>query len=155
MTAIFRALFRLVAIVAGYAAACLALSGFIHLLVLGGLAPELPETRDLLAVTSVLTVPALAAWAGYHLFVPATVLVAAAEFGAARDWHVHAIGGAGATLAAVSFAAARPGAIFADTGLVAVLTAAGLVGGWVYWFVAGRRSGVWRSPVSGSTSLGS
>ncbi|MBZ0161527.1 MAG: hypothetical protein K8H74_02310 [Notoacmeibacter sp.] len=155
MSAIFRLLVRFAAIVFAYALACLALSGFIHLLVLGGLSPEMPESRDMLAITSVLTVPVLAAWAGYHLFLPASVLIAAAEFGTARDWLAHAIGGAGATLAAVSFAAAKPGAIFTDTGLIAALTAAGLVAGWVYWFVAGRHSGSWRMPVSGSMSTGS
>ncbi len=153
MSAIFRVLFRLIAIVAGFVFACLVLSGAAHILIYVGLAPFiLPKIREILSITSFLTVPVLAAWIAWQVAIPAGALIALAEYKAARDWLPHTLGGAAALgLAALSLAI-DPAQMAADSGLAAFVIAAGFVGGWCYWLVAGRGSGAWRAPVIDSTS---
>ena len=144
---------RMFLIVLGYGLACLAASGFFHLLVLGGMRLTADE-EQLVAITSFLTVPGVAVAAGYHMAVPAAVLAALAEIATIRDWVWHALGGA---LAAVAGALAAYGPLHLqqDTGLLATVIACGLVAGIVYWLVAGRGSGGWGETLNGPASSGS
>ena len=143
---------RMFLIVFGYALACLVASAFFHLLVLGGMTLS-PDEERLLALTSFVTIPGAALAAGYHMAVPAAVLVALAEIATVRDWIWHAIGGALASgIAAWTF---DPTRLQQDTGLVAVIIACGLAAGIAYWLVAGRGSGGWGGTLNGRASSGS
>lgn len=144
---------RMFLIVLGYGLACLAASAFFHLLVLGGMNLTADE-EQLLAVTSFLTVPGAAVAAGYHMAVPAAVLVALAEMATIRDWIWHALGGALAAVAG-AFMAYDPARLQQDTGLLATVIACGLVAGIAYWLVAGRGSGGWSETLNGQASSGS
>ena len=150
MSAVLRLLFRIVAVVLAFGLACLAGSVFVHFLVWGGM--EQPdESREVVAVFSVFTIPFLTAWIGSRVLFAAMVLITVAEACSARDWLTYCLGGAAAALASVFV---MPSGIDpSDAGMLAVTVATGLVGGWVYWFVAGSRAGRWREAY-GSAALG-
>lgn len=134
------AIWRLILAVLGFIAACLALSAFVHLLVLGGLTLDTQEA-ELAKVSSLLTIPALAAFAGYHIFIPAWAMAMISEVFAFRDWLVHAFGGAAAAMAGL-YSSGLMADAQADTGFLATAIAAGIVFGLGYWAVAGRRAGL-------------
>jgi hypothetical protein len=153
---------RFILIVAGFGAASVVASAFLHLLVLGGFDWRDDEMRALLAGSILFSVPVVAAFVGYVAFVPAAVLVLVAELAGLRGWLFH-VGAGAAVGAAAGLLFEQPegptSSFVPDAGFVLALTACGMVGGWAYWLVAGRESGDWlygrRDAVSGPGPSGS
>jgi hypothetical protein len=152
-------LVRLAVILAGYACAALAASTALHVAWIGAAGFE-PEQAPWLVVGSIaFSIPFVALFVAYFAFVPAAFTIGVAEFAGWRDWLTYALaGGFIAAVVASMFwrwgsadmridgaglplaGAGRPD----DPQLLVALLAAGLVGGIVYWMVAGRGAGSWR-----------
>ena len=159
MSGIALILVRLAAILAGYACAALAASAVLHAAWIGAAGFE-PEQAPWLVVGSIaFSVPFVALFIAYFAFVPAALTIGVAEFVGWRDWLTYAL--AGGLIAAVVVSifwrsgswdmridgAGMPlaeGGRLDDPQVLVALLAAGLVGGIVYWMVAGRGAGSWR-----------
>jgi hypothetical protein len=150
---------RCLIILAGYACAALAASAALHVAWLGaaGFTPE--EAPWLLAGSIGFSIPFVALFVAYFAFVPSAIAIGITELAGWRDWLVHALAGAlvAGVVASLSWrfragelppeGAAVTGADtlrYDDPAILAALLAAGLVGGIVYWAVAGRGAGSWR-----------
>lgn len=160
MTGVAAFLLRALAMVAGYAAASLAASGFLHLLFLGagGFAAE--DVPWLAAGSLVFSVPFVALFVAYFAFLPSVPVILVAEFFGRRDWLTYAIGGAlvGLAVAGLFWQAAAPieagididpsdaapGPMLSDPRAYALMIGGGIVGGLAYWLVAGRSAMGWR-----------
>ncbi|TYR31357.1 hypothetical protein FY036_13815 [Mesorhizobium microcysteis] len=146
MSRVFDYLARFAVIVFGFLCAAIAASFFANLLIIGtfGWTDTAPFA---FSGPIYFTVFFLAAFFAWHAFFPAMAAILLAEILQRRDGLTHTLAGGGVSLAAVAFAAPD---LFFDTGLTAALLACGLVGGFVYWMVAGRTSGEWldRQPVN-------
>jgi len=139
-------LLRFAVVLAGYAAACLAASAFIHVLFLGwsGLAEE--EALPAFTTGMMVSVPLLALFVAHLNFWPAVVAIAVAEFLGKRDWLFYALAGGFVALAftGLFYRGAEPGAGFGDTAVLLAMIGAGVVGGLAYWLVAGQWARRWR-----------
>lgn len=151
MSRVLAILVRFAAILAGYSAAALAASAFLHLIVLG---PLSADDRDAVWITSgslLVSIPFVGLVIAYFAFLPSIPLIIAGELIGRRDWLFHVLGGgAVALVVTVLFLAsdmhgAEPAR---DPGFLAAFVAAGLAGGFGYWLVAGRGAGGWRTPIS-------
>lgn len=140
--------------VMGFVVAALAASAFIHVMFLGAAGFGAGEA-PLLLTGSVFSVPFVALFVAYFAFLPTLPVILLGEVLARRDWLFYALGGVfvGLAIAALFWGAALPivddpdaGAepIYRDASFLALLVAAGVVGGLAYWLVAGRQSGAWR-----------
>lgn len=144
MNQIVAILGQLVMMLLGYASACLAASGFMHLVWVGPLAVN-AHVADLFYTGSMVTVPLLALMIGYFAFFPMLVVLAIAELTGRRGWLFYALAGA---LVAVPVAGilwigvTDPEIDMQFLGLSIV--GAGMFGGFFYWLVAGRTAGLWR-----------
>ncbi len=153
---------RCIVILAGYGAAALGASAVLHVAWLGaaGFAPE--EAPWLLAGSIGFSIPFVALFVAYFAFVPSALAIGLTELAGWRDWLVHAAAGALSALVVWSLSwrfrageLSPDGAVasgtdayrFDDPAILATLLAAGLVGGIVYWAVAGRSAGSWRRRV--------
>lgn len=145
-------LLRFAAILAGYLAAALLASAFLHLIVLGPLSWTGEEAAWVATGSAITSVPFVALFVAYFAFIPAAVAIVAGELLSRRDWLWWAIcGGVSAALVAAVILAGPDGTdeAVADPGFLAVVVAAGLVGGFGYWLVAGRGAGGWRPTAPG------
>jgi hypothetical protein len=148
-------LYRIMLMIAGYSAACIAAS---LVLTIGTLAPDWNEVNDLaaspalqsMALWSVVAVAAVVIFAAAML--PMVLIVALTEGFALRSVIVYGVIGAALALA-LAYGLNSFGFDFAghagvpDSDLARereVLAAAGIAGGLVYWLFAGRKAGSWK-----------
>jgi hypothetical protein len=137
---------RLLIVLVGYLAGCLAASAFLNMLLVGGLDMNAEQMRWTLTGSVFVSVPILAVFIAYYGFVPAMAWMLLAEFTDKRDWLFHALGGGVAALAAVLMFSTPASA---GLRLQIALVASGLVGGLAYWAISGRMAGSWRpEPIS-------
>ncbi len=151
---------------AGLALACAAVSAFAHAVVFAAVGGA--QFRSFMDYAGPLpfSLVLLALLAGIVGFVPAALAIGLAELGSIRGWPYFAAAGAlaglfavlagmgiGSTLAAVAAALSGermpPGF---DPLTAALLVAAGVLAGLVYWALAGRSSGGWRAPTEPAPS---
>ncbi len=137
-------LVRFAAMVAGFVAAVFAAAAFLVFLAVGPLGWESEELPYVITGSLLVSVPMVAAFAGHLAFLPALPFMLLAEFLSLRDWLFHAIGGA-VVAAATLVLLWRDGRLepMGETGMLAAIVAAGVVGGLAYWLIAGRRAGRW------------
>jgi hypothetical protein len=145
MSRVVAYLLRCIAILAGYAAACLAASAFIHLIVFAAAGFEPQDARDAPALFGpfAFSVPFVALFVAYFAFIPAAAVILVAEILARRGWLFYALGGGFAAGAVLAFLgqSGDPDFMVGDTMPVLALIGAGIVGGFCYWLVAGRGAG--------------
>lgn len=153
MSGVFAVLRRFAVVLAGYAAACLAASAFIHVLFFGWSGLAEGETLPALTTGMVISVPLLALVVAHLNFWPAVAAIAIAEFLGKREWLFYSLAGGFVALAFAGLfyrdveGASGPG----DTALLLAMTGSGIVGGLAYWMVAGIWTPNWRG--SGSDKL--
>lgn len=151
---------RLILIIVGFLCAALAASAAMHLLVLPILGFRSDEAAAVTTAAFVFSIPFVALFVAYFALTPSLVVIAIAELWSVRGWLFHALGGGAVGLAlAVLFGSAgpmsmmeygvdmqpmRPVAEGFDLSLLAVMIGSGMVGGLVYWLVAGSTSGSWK-----------
>jgi len=92
-----------------------------------------------------------ASFVGFAAFVPALVLIAIAETFDIRSIFYYAIGGAAIGLFAyygsnISVALENTTDMPPVSFGLQLVAAAGIIGGFVYWLVAGRKAGRWKTP---------
>lgn len=146
MATVLASLLRFAAILAGYCAAALAASAFLHVLFFAATGFEPHEAPAYAMSSFVFSIPFVALFVAYFGFIPAIAVVLVGEVLGRRDWLYHAIGGgvvAGAFLAFVH-GAADPDFEVAGPRMAAAVIGSGIVGGLAYWLVAGRGAGSWR-----------
>ena len=139
-------LVRIAMIFIGYVVACIAAS---LILTIGTLTPEWDDLAALgmqsVAVWAVVMVGAAAI--GAIAMMPALLVIALAEGFAWRSSLIYAALG-GALALSLSYGLDFAGYIGDPQNPLArereVLAAAGIAGGFVYWFLAGRRAGTWK-----------
>lgn len=90
-------------------------------------------------------------FAGAYAFVPALVLIAVAETFDIRSVFFYAIGGGLIALMAyynanISVALENTTDISPVAYGMQLVAACGIIGGFVYWLIAGRRAGRWKNP---------
>jgi hypothetical protein len=137
MTRLISHLLRFMLITAGFIAAIAAASLFMLTLGWGGLLRGDPSTEELMKVAVGLSLPLMAAFAGYYAFLPALVLSVISEIFAKRSWLFHALGGIAVAISALAIRSDMP----LQSGVLMVVLAAGAVGGTTYWLIAGRSAG--------------
>jgi len=156
MSGVFAVLLRFVVIMLGFAAASLASSMFLHLLLLGSQDWSDGELPAVVAGSLFVSVPLVALFVAYFALLPSLAVIVAAELLGRRDWLTYALGGGAVGLVAAVFLrpAAQPaaedldataaGPLLAEPAFIATLIGGGIVGGLAYWLVAGRSAGTWR-----------
>lgn len=145
---------RFIVILIAFVAAVLAASLFLAILIAGGFQPQSEQEMMGLSAGMIVAVPVMSTLFGYYSFLPAMVLVCISEILGRRDWLFHALGGALVALLVMIWLWSRESGAALDSGIAAAAAAAGIVGGWTYWLIAGRRAG-WPRPGSDSGSSGS
>jgi hypothetical protein len=147
MGAVLVCLGRFAIILLGYLTASLAASAFINLIVVG-LAGFTTDEAPFVAMGSIIfSIPFVALFVAYYAFIPSVGAILLAEIIGARDWLFHSLAGAVVSIVVIGFfwRAAEPGDVIAgDPRTAMTVIGAGLVGGMVYWLVAGRTAGDWR-----------
>ncbi len=140
MSRLLAYLWRFAVVIAGFFCAVVAASAFLHLLLFGGFDWRGEAGA---AVTGSLSVSVLvvALIFAYMAFLPAVILVIAAEVFGWRGWLFHALAGGVIGLTASMFTWMTAGS-GTDFGLLWALVAAGMTGGLAYWLIAGRSSGL-------------
>lgn len=160
MSRILASIVRLFVMLAGYLAAALAASAFLHLLVLGSMGFTAEQMPSVVGGTIVFSIPFIALFVAYFAFMPAIVVLVIAEILARRDWLTYAIGGAAVGLAVAALywldslpharelGIAEPqlegGPALTNSAFHAMIIGGGMVGGLMYWLVAGQFAGNWR-----------
>lgn len=138
-------LVRFAVIILGYAVASLAASAFINIVFLAtaGFRPE--DAPWLTAGSLIFSIPFVALFVAYFVFLPAGVFILVAEALRRRDWLFYALGGGviGGVFIAFVRGAADPDFFVADIDVVLTIVGGGIVGGWFYWLSAGRWAGSW------------
>jgi hypothetical protein len=133
--------------VLGYAAASLAASAFLNLILLGAaglMAADMPP--EVATGSMVFSIPFVALFVAYFAFVPAVVVMLLAELLGKRDWLFHALSGGVVALVFIGFAYQNGdiGFAYRDPLWPVSIVGSGLVGGIAYWFVTGRFAGALR-----------
>jgi len=123
----------------GYIAACVA-AGLIMALALFGTGSDPEFVSYFIASVAIMTF-----WAGSVAFVPMAIVIVLAEAFAWRSMIFYLLVGGSIGLAGDQIAAQYGLLEFTDQRL-AILLAAGFVGGFAYWLIAGRLSGVTPPP---------
>lgn len=152
MSQVFAILLRFVVILLGLAAASLAASAFMHLMLLAPLGFT-AEEAGWAAGSLVFSIPFVALFVAYLAFVPAMVVIVIGELLPRRDWLSYALAGAavGAVVAAMlGYAPDARGASVVDSRFALLMLGSGIVGGFFYWLTAGRFAGSWRQPAISS-----
>lgn len=158
MTRIVAYLLRCVAILFGYAAASLAASAFLHLIVVAHFETGLENQPALTTAPFLFSIPFVALFVAYFAFVPSAVVILISEVLARRDWLFHALGGGVVAAVFLGFLHEAADPDFEVTGAMPMLTVlgSGIVGGFTYWLCAGQWAGAWQGPAtpSGPTAPG-
>lgn len=144
MSRVLAYLLRFAVVILGYLAASLAASAFIHLVFLAPLGWTAEEATLVATGSLVFSIPFVALFVAYLAFMPAVVAILLAELFGRRDWLSYAIAGGIVAAIVVAFvwqgeADAEP--IGSDPSFILLMVGAGIVGGIVYWLVAGRLAG--------------
>ncbi|RVC57826.1 hypothetical protein [Mesorhizobium sp.] len=143
---------RFAVILVGYIAASLAASAFLNILFLGSLGYTPDQTHPTAAASLYFSIPFVALFVAYFAFMPAAVVIVAAEILGRRDWLFYAIAGGGVAAAFLGFVrqSGDPDFVVADTSAILAVIGSGMVGGIFYWLAAGRWAGSWREtqPIS-------
>lgn len=151
----------------GYCAAALAVSAFLHVLLYAdaGIDPAHATSAD--AGALVFSIPFVALFVANFAFLPSLVALALCEWLNRRDWLSYAIAGAAVGLvgSAMLWQVARPqteerppdlapisDTLFGQPGFYAAMVAGGIIGGLVYWLVAGRLAGWWKKSPAATSS---
>ena len=139
-------LLRFAVILAGYAAAALAGAAFIELLVVSRLDPAVENGVEAYR-GAIYAIPLIALIVGYVAFLPAVLVIVAAELLGRRDWLFHTLGGGMVAIAslAIHFGLAGAESASRESGPTLSLIAAGMASGFAYWLIAGRSAGAWRT----------
>ena len=148
---------RFVAILVGYAAAALAASAFLNVIMLAWFDFTPEETRMVATSSFVFSVPFVALFIAYLAFIPSAVAIVIGEIAGKRDWLFYALAGAVVALVVIGFSRGEPGTAFAgmaDLNFAIAVIGSGMCGGIGYWLVAGRGAGGWRPPREDATSPG-
>lgn len=150
MSRILACLLRLAIVLAGYSAASLAASAFLHVIVLAWAGFEPKDAPTLVAGSLVFSIPFVALFVAYFGFVPSLAVILIGEVLGRRDWLTYTVGGGVVAAAFLAFLYRNSGPDFsiADPRWAATIIGAGLVGGIAYWLVAGRWAGSWRAATS-------
>lgn len=154
MRTIGRILVRLIAVSVGYVIACFAVGAAISGAIVASawLTGEITISMAHLTAESVFFGGVLASMAAVYGFAPAVLAIVVAEVFRVRRALYHVL--CGGLAGALGYVAASPLARFDDPGAydaafggrIALFVAAGLIGGFVYWLVAGRTAGVLERP---------
>jgi hypothetical protein len=142
-------LLRFAVIVIAYAGAAVAASLFLNIVIIG-----MAEGRPVADAGLALSVAAGALFVGYFAFLPAMVAIVVGEVTGKRDWLFYALGGAASGAVVVTLFWFGEAADTPDPAFALAVIAAGIVGAWVYWLIAGRHAGHWRrrlAPVPSET----
>lgn len=155
MSRILAYLLRLFVILAGYVAACLAASAFLHVIVFAWAGFEPGDAPGFIAGSLIFSVPFVALFVAYFGFVPSVAVILIGEVLNRRDWLTYAIGGGvvAAVFLAFLYRNADPDFGVADPRWAATIIGSGLVGGIAYWLVAGIGAGSWRAPKEPPTAI--
>ena len=149
MGAVLVCLGRFAIILIGYLAAALAASAFINLIAIGLVGTDEAPAVALRSIA--FTIPFIALFIAYYGFIPALGAILLAEIIGARDWLFHSLAGAAVALVVIAllWRDSGSGDILGDPRVAMAVIGSGLVGGLVYWLVAGRTAGNWRrDPIS-------
>jgi hypothetical protein len=139
-----RAVGRLFAAIVGFVLSLVAAAGFLFVVWAGIETPPPGEEAWRIAQLTI-WVGAAAATLGAMAFVPAVVLIVVTEIFALRSIVLHVGAGGLMGLAAVVLSPGAAGPAALDRGSL-LMVAAGFVGGFVYWLVAGRMAGLEPGP---------
>ncbi len=140
-------LLRFALILVGYVAAVLAASAFIHLLFLGSAGFLEEDVRPLAGAAMLFSVPFVALFVAYFVFVPSVIAIGLAELLGRRDWLSYALFGAAVGIAFIATASGNVegGYDLTRTPVALGIVGGGMVGGIAYWLTAGRWAGSWRA----------
>jgi hypothetical protein len=132
---------RFVLISIGFIAAVLAASGFLVLMLWGGIGQGDVEHQQLGSLFLGIGIPLLALFAAYYAFLPAIIVFLFSEIAGKRSWLFHALSGIFIALAAIARRADANSFGNPPQGIILAVIAAGAVGGTAYWLIAGRSAG--------------
>jgi len=143
----------------GYCAAALAVSAFLHVLLYANAGIDPAHATGADAGALIFSIPFIALFVANFAFLPSLAALAICEWLSRRDWLSYAIAGAaiGIVGSAMLWQVARPqtearppdlapvsDTLFGQPGFYAAMVAGGIIGGLVYWLIAGRRAGMWK-----------
>lgn len=148
MRRIIAYLVRFAVILIGYIVGSLAASAFLNALFLGYFGYALEPGHPTIAPALYFSVPFVALFVAYFAFMPAAVVILAAEVLGRRDWLFDALGGAVVAIVFLGFVHNVGDANFdvTATNVRLAVIGCGMVGGIFYWLSAGRWAGSWRRP---------
>ncbi|RWD19801.1 hypothetical protein, partial [Mesorhizobium sp.] len=128
-------LIRFAVILVGYIAASLAASAFLNILFLGSLGYTPDQAHPTATASLYFSIPFVALFVAYFAFMPATVVILAAEVLGRRDWLFYAIAGGGVAAAFLGFVrqSGDPNFVVTDTSAILAVIGSGMVGGIFYW----------------------
>jgi len=140
MSRILACLLRLAVILAGYVAASLVTSAFLHLIVFVSAGFEPGDAPMLVAGSFLFSIPFVALFVAYFGFIPSVGVILIGEVLGRRDWLTYAIGGGVVATIFLAFVqqARDPDFTVIDPAMMAVIVGSGIAGGIGYWLVAGR-----------------
>jgi hypothetical protein len=159
---LFLIFIRLCLILFAFIVAALVASVFLHLVAWPTIAPLNQEAPWLVVGGLFVSVPLMALMASYFAFLPGAMLIGLSELRGYRSWLYHALCGGAAAFIGLAFARQIRGSsgmtppppdtygelpLISMPQVTAAAVAAGLVGGIVYWLIAGRSAGRWFGPV--------
>lgn len=149
-------LVRFAMILFGYAVASLAASAFLNILFLASLGYTPEHAHPAATASLYFSIPFVALFVAYFAFMPAVIVILAAEILGRRDWLYYAL--AGAVVAAVFLGlvdhAQESTFAVTDTSAIMAVIGGGMVGGIFYWLSAGRWAGSWWKDDNASISPG-
>ena len=152
MTRLIAYLVRFAVILIGYVVASLAASAFLNVLFLASLGYTPEQAHPTATASLYFSIPFVALFVAYFAFMPAAVVILAAEILGRRDWLFYSIAGGVVAAAFLGFVRQSADADFAitDTSAILAVIGSGMVGGIFYWLAAGRWAGSWREsePIS-------
>ena len=141
MSRLLSHIFRFIVIAFAYLLAVTTACAFTLFLIWGGVTRGEPGLELPAGIAAGLTLPIITVFAARYAFFPALALILWAEVGNRRSWLFHALAGMAAGFAAFVIRANDMGLANPGPGIMLGVSAAGAVGGSVYWLIAGRNSG--------------
>ena len=145
MTRFVSYLVRFAVILFGYAVASLAASAFLNILFLASLGYTPEHAHPTATASLYFSIPFVALFVAYFAFMPAVIVILAAEILGRRDWLYYALTGAVVAAVFLGLVDHARDSTFAvtDTSAIMAVIGAGMVGGIFYWLSAGRWAGSW------------